>query len=121
MSKRPESNRSSSFISTTCWDCVCTSTNPLTFARKSSGITGTEIIVDSAAFVSFKPIQIRHVYSGDKYHRGLLKPRMLANRVRQFKPVHFRHVHVYEHDSHFIFQQLFESLPRRGGVNQVLA
>ena len=40
--------------------------------------------------------------------------------LRQFEPVEFRHAHVHDDDGDVGFQQVYERLPPRPGLNQIL-
>ena len=56
----------------------------------------------------------------DENDRCPLVTRVLVDRLRQFEPVEFWHAHVHEDDGDVGFQQVFERLPPRPGLNLIL-
>ena len=49
------------------------------------------------------------------------KPRVLADHRRQLEAVEFRHADIDQDDGDLGLQQLFQSLPGRTGLDQVLS
>ena len=72
-------------------------------------------------FVSLELIEMRQVHSGNEDDRRLLVARVLADKLRELKPIELRHVHVDQHDGDVGGQQERQGFARRTSRKQVLA
>jgi hypothetical protein len=72
-------------------------------------------------FVSLELIEVRQVHSGNENNRRLLIAGVLADKLRELKPIELRHVHVDQNNGDVGGQQVRQGFACRMGREQVLA